>query len=963
MVAFILCILLFVGGAQPVAAAPAESSMFAEAESRYLGKNYAAALEEYTAFLAAYPLSERVADVEYRRAVCLYRLARYGDAVRLIGGIEIRYRTTRYFAYVPLWKGLSLYALQSYALSVESLDAFLSGPPDPEFTPQALLHKALALEALSNDADALASLKTVVSDYQSSRLFPYAAVLLGSLLQKQAAFPDLLSLTQKTDATGFPEPWKSQFLLLRAEALWQSGRQDDAQPLYIQLVGAADDVALVAYERLFSNAQRKQDLQGMRDLTQAAEARFAGRTAVLSDLWTRVGAESFRQGNLDLADAFLRRAWNVRQDAPVNEAVPIYLAEILIAKKDPVAARQILTDFLAMGKPGTGAAIIRLGDISLTGDDFATAAGYYAQFRTAFPDSHRAPEAGYLLAYCFFRQGKGDDAARLVDELLRQDVDPGLRQQVARLQIVLFNGARQTTQAADALKDYVTRYPTDLRSRLDYLKALFILKKNDEIVTEADSVRRQFPGIDSQDPYAAIVVSYLRGLSLIAAKDYAHATADLASITPEIAQKNGLAVIVPYARYYLGWAYLRMSDFPHAAQVFDDTAAAFPTHELASMVTYLAGWSHFSAGDFDQAAAAFAAVPGRGGQGELAQKSLYLYAKSLLNEKKRDQAVPVLAGIADATPPSPWAADALFDEAGALSDLGQTAQAAAAYRKLTDAFPDSPLREEAFYRRADTFFTHGMWPDARAAFDDYRTRYPKGKLVDAALYWGGQAAQNVGEGMAAALLWEQLLAGYPDSTFRSPALQQTAEAYAKTQAYPQALALYMQFIKEFPDDARAARADIRAEQIRLLAGGEGDRESALSAIIARETGDKKRQATIDLAKLYIYSGDKRADAGYALLVPVVKEGNPQGAPQAQMLVGEYYYRKGDLAEAARQFLAVVLLANVDPDLAASAIYRAAEMMQLAKNPDQVAALVKRLESGFPTSPWTVKSRLLLGGAR
>ena len=100
-----------------------------------------------------------------------------------------------------------------------------------------------------------------------------------------------------------------------------------------------------------------------------------------------------------------------------------------------------------------------------------------------------------------------------------------------------------------------------------------------------------------------------------------------------------------------------------------------------------------------------------------------------------------------------------------------------------------------------------------------------------------------------------------------------------------------------------------------------------------------------------------------MLLPVVKEGDPQGAPQAQILVGEYFYRKGDLAEAARQFLAAALLPKVDPQVAASAIYRAAEMMQLAKRPDDVAALVKRLESAFPDSDWTVKARLLQGGAQ
>ncbi len=65
-------LLLLLGSAGQVAAAPAESDLFAEAESRYLGKNYAAALDSYDQFVAAYPLSERIADVQYRRAVCLY---------------------------------------------------------------------------------------------------------------------------------------------------------------------------------------------------------------------------------------------------------------------------------------------------------------------------------------------------------------------------------------------------------------------------------------------------------------------------------------------------------------------------------------------------------------------------------------------------------------------------------------------------------------------------------------------------------------------------------------------------------------------------------------------------------------------------------------------------------------------------------------------------------------------------
>ncbi len=963
MTALILCVLLLAGAVQPLSAAPVEGDLFSEAESRYLGKNYSAALEEYDAFLAAYPLSERVADVQYRRATCFYRLNRYRDSLQLISDIERRYRTTRYFSYIPLWKGLCQYAIGSYSQSVESLEVFLSGPADPELTPQALLHKSLDLVALSNEEDAIAALRTLTSAYPASRLVPYSSVLLGSILQKTQSYPDLLDLTQKTDPSGFPDPWKNEFLLLRAEALSQSGRWAEAQPLYLQLVGASDDVALVSYGRLFDAAQRRNDLQGMQDLSQAAEARFGKRTKLLAELWTRVGAESFRRGSLDTAEAFLRRAWDARRDVTVNEVVPLYMAEIMLGRKDPAGARGILTDFLALGEPGTGAAVIRLGDIALMGDDFKTASGYYAQFRASFPGSRRAPEAGYLQAYCTFRLGRPDEASQMVDGLMGADMEPSIRQQLEKLHIVLLKGAGKTAPAADALAHYVSRYPQDLRSWLDYLKILFVLKQNAAIVSAADNVRRLFPAIDTLDPYAAIVVSYLRGLSLIAAKDYARAAADLASIQPDAAQKAGLAVIVPYARYYLGWSYLRQSDFGRAGQVFDQLAASYPSHELYPSAVYLAGWSHFSAGEFDLAAGWFSRLANGGAQGELAQKSLYLYAKSLLNLKKRDEAAQALQRIASATPASPWAGDALFDYAGVLSDMGQTRQAADAYKRLADMFPDSPLREEAVYQRADTFFTHKMWAEARTAYDDYRTRYPKGKEVDAALYWGGQAAQSVGEDMAAALLWEKLSTMYPDSPFRGSALEKTADAYAHAQQYTKALDLYSRFSTEYPDQARADRADIRAEQVRYLAQGQGDKEAELSAIIDRETGDRKRQATIDLARLYIFSGAQKADAGYRLLLPVIKEGDPLGAPQAQALVGEFFYRKGDLAEAARQFVATALIPKVDPRAAASALYRAAEMMKLANKPDEVKALVKRLETAFPDSEWTAKGRLLAGGAQ
>jgi FimV-like protein len=967
MIVLVLCLLI--GPVSALHAVSTEAELYSEAESRYLGKNYAAALEAYDGFLRAHPLSERAADVQYRRGVCLYRLERYGEAVAQLDEVARRFGSTRYIAYVPLWKGLALYNLQSFSLAVASLDEFLSREKDAELSPQALLHKSLALQALGADADARVALESLRTGYPGSSLYPTAVVMLGSLLQKAKAFDELGRLVEGTDSSGFPQPWADRFLLLRAEWMSETGRGAEAAELYRRLGTSENEVSLVAYRRLFAAAQGKGDLQEMRTLTQAAEERFAGQAAVLAELWTRVGAESFRQGNRDAAELFLQRVWNVRQSQPVSEVVPVYLAEISLDRDEPQAARGLLEQYVSEGEVGTGAAIIRLGDIALRTGDFAAAEVHYRRFLEAVPGSRRAAEAEYLLAFCAYKLGHFAEATELVEGCLRKPVDAELRQQALKLRIVLLKRGRKVTEAASALEEYVRQYPQDLRSALDLLRLSFTLKQYDRIIEETTAELARFPQMAKSDPYAFLIVSYFRGLSLVARKDYRSAVGDLRAVQASEAQAAGLAVIYPYARYYLGWAYVRTAAFDKAAAVFDELATAFPGHELAPMVLYLAGWSHFSAGAYDRASGYFSTLAKGTGPVELSQKSLYLYAKSLLNAGRRREATEVLQAIVEASPVSPYADDALFDSAGILDEAGQARQAADAYKRLVDGFPESPLREEASYRRAETSFMHGLFADARASFSDYRQKFPTGTLVDAALYWGGSAAFSAGEGFGAVLFWEQLIEGYRASSFRPAAMQKTAEIYAEARNLPKALDLYTRFLTEYPDEARSAKADIRAEQLRYQSLGLSDKEAELTTRIARQTGAARREARLELARLYIFSGEAKAETGRQLLEAVIKEGEPESSARAQVLLGEHFYRRGDLAEASRELLAAAVTASAPglgergAELAASSIYRAAEMATLAGKPEDVAALARRLADRFPASPWTAKARKLVEGAR
>jgi TolA-binding protein len=315
-------------------------------------------------------------------------------------------------------------------------------------------------------------------------------------------------------------------------------------------------------------------------------------------------------------------------------------------------------------------------------------------------------------------------------------------------------------------------------------------------------------------------------------------------------------------------------------------------------------------------------------------------------------------------PQSEFADDSMFEFASLAAEQGQVDEAAAAYSFLHRRFPDSPLAEESLYKRAELFSEAKRWKEARDAFYEYRTRFPKGRLVDAALYWGGVAADELGESFGAVLHWERLAEEYKSSPFRADALRRTAEAYAKRGDYAKAIALLSDLYKEYPEEAQVYATADRLEELRYLQRGAGEREAALSSIIGREGGArtaKGREAMLELAQLYIYEGSSRLELAPPMLDAVTVKQEPASAARAQYLLGEYYFRKRELAAASQVFLTAAAMNPADADGTAAALYRAAESLSLAGRTADAREVVARLERYFPGSQWTAEARKLLEG--
>ncbi len=956
MVILLVCALLAVP--LPAQAARSEADLFAEAESRYLGGTYTAAIEAYETFLDAYPRSSLVPDAHYRRAVALLRLERWQEASDALREVETRWRATRWIDYVPLWQGIALYHLESWSLALTSLDRFLAGTPDPDLTPQALLHRGLCLVSLEDPVAAEAALAKLLADWPKAANRSYAKVALGTLLARRGSWTELAGLTaEEPDVT---DPWRERLALLRSEALWETGRRDEAAGLARGLVSSRDDdIALPAYQRLFAAAELSGDLPTMQSLTQAAEVRFASSPPVLADLWTRTGVASYRRGNRELAEYFLARVWSLRDRTPVGEVAVLYLAEAMLDRGDAASARGVLEAFLASGQPGSGAVLMRLGDTALQTGDFAGAAKRYAEFLEAWPGSERRAEAGYLLAFSRYRQGRYAEAAEAANRFAGQ---PGpFARDLARLRIALLKREGRLAEALAETDALVAGDVRDARARLERMKLLFQLGRLAELPDEADALFARVPDLAATDPYAFLLASYLRGLGQVTRKDWRAAAASLDVVNAPAAERAGLGAIVPWARYYLGWAAVRGGSLDQAAAVLDELAARWPSHELAQRGRFLAGWAQFSLKAWDAAADRFAKAAA-GADRDLASRSLYLRAKSLQNAGRLAEASTAFRAMADADPRTDLSDDALYEYASISDSIGSTTIAADAFARLARDFPDSPFVETALFARAEALRKGGKNADAQAAYALYRRTYPKGSLFDASLYWGGVAAVAGGEPFAAVLVWEQLAAAYPGSPFRAPAMLKTAEVYAGARQLPKALELYDRIGAEYPEEALEAGARIRAEELRYQVAGISDKEAELLARIRAATGTTRREAQVELARLYVLSGEKKVEDGYQLALQVASEKDPLPASRALAVAAEYWYRKGNLLEAARKFLEAAATGASDAELAASSIYRAAEMMRLAERPEDVRELVRRLEDKFPASPWTVRARKLAGEA-
>jgi TolA-binding protein len=932
------------------------SDLFREAENRYFSRQYVIALGNYRELVEQFPLSPLVPDARYRIAVCLFRLERYQEAYGEFTAVEKRHRTTRYIEYVSFWKGTTAYYLGSYEEARKQLDSFLKKSSDPEFSRNALLYKALADLALDYYDDAALSMKSLVSERGIAGLNPYEAVIYSYTLLKTGAYEEVIALEKQIDTEQIPEQYRERFLLYRAEAYWGTGNNDEAGRIYWELVSelamVSDETASVAYRRLYTIAQNEGDFPSMEDTIQKAEERLRGSGTLLEDLWMRIGIESYKRNELQLAEHFFKKVWNKGNYITMSPTIPLYLSDIYTKRGDTARARAVLDEYLSYSSKEPENVTLRLGNLLILEERYEEA----ASLLKPLAEAEGGEQARYLYAFCLYKLDQYDKA---LDELGKEEKGK-VDRDALRLKATILIKLKRYSPAYDTLRQYVDRYPDDVGARLVIIKALFSQKRFSEVVSATNELLSSEPDLENSEPYTYLQANYLMGLSQISLKLYDDAIATLAVVTPSMLSRTGLDSLLPYREFYNGWAHYRTGKLAQAAAMFDDFTSRYPDHELYERALYDGGWCYYSLGEYRKAESLFSKLIKRGSS-YLAQKAALLKGRALKNLNRSRDAKDSFESLYSTLPNSSYADDALFEHATMLAEEGMVPESASLYDTLVSRYPASELASESLYRKGELYFSHDLYPEARSSFAEYRTNYPKGKLIDASLYWEGMCAYKLEEPRAAVLLWEIIIDTETDSTFIPDALKFSAEVYASVGEYKKALSYYERLTDQYPAYAKAVKADLRLEEIRYLLFGLEKKEAELLALISKYRGietEKGRDAMIDLSRIYIEE-NKKLERAFQMLSQVVLQKDPATEAEAQFLLGEYYYKKSDYVRAGEEFFNASMKKQDDRDFIAYAVFRSAQMMKLAGKKKDAEQLVERLEKFFPQSEWASEGRRLL----
>lgn len=929
--------------------------LFEEGERRFASGNFSLAIERFEHLLTTFPETQFTPQAQFRIAQSHFYLQNYTTALSRFQRSAARTPAGEAAQRLHFWTGLTQYHLNRPNEAIQGMTRYLQDPR--EQVGRAHLYRGLSAIQIDDARLGMSDLDhaiTLTTGLEQS----FAAAALMELHFSRGEDALLLDLWgQWEERGGSHDPYHEQRLRLAADATYRHGDVSAAQELYQQLTAFSLDSAQWGYQQLSRIAQDEGDRGAVQEIFRRAERRLAGEPQRMRDFWYTLGADALQAQRYELAELNFFRIWELREDAPVDGAIPFFLARAIEAQNREEEAVHILERSLAEPTVRDDHELervlaltrlyLRAGRDNDAADTIAT--------RSEWRDD---AVVLYAWATALTRSGREDEVlAVLVDSPMQ----PLLREEpeLFRLRGRLHLSANQPGEAVRSYRSYMQeREPVSAVVRLELLRALV---QAEQFSAAAQEGSRISP--DALSPQQREDLGYLLGLTAFHGQRWDEVIGQLTPLAPQRYE--------PMRSYHLAWAHYRLGENRQARTAISAVIDQLP-REVSFPGGYLYSWTLYQDRALPESTRQLLRLLGIAETRDQEVQARQLLATVHLENGETEQALTQYRRLLDIADSDTQRAVFWGQYAGVLAAIGRPGHAVREYDALNEALPETPVGRVALINAGQVLFGEGDFSEARERFRQYRNQYPEGRELDRALYWAGLASLEQGESGRALLWWEPLIQQFPRSTFTPRALFESARIHERRGEQRQSLELFDRFVAAYPSDPALPEAEAARRRLRLEMDGLSAREATLWVELQRvgdlPSGGAQRdrwfELVLELGRISIREQvSVTAQAGQrGLIVDYLIAGarvNHPAAAEAALLLGEYYRRRGENRAAIQQYVRIAAVPGVDPELAAQGLYELALVARQEREESVASNALQELQERFPDTVWADRAERLI----
>lgn len=293
-------------------------------------------------------------------------------------------------------------------------------------------------------------------------------------------------------------------------------------------------------------------------------------------------------------------------------------------------------------------------------------------------------------------------------------------------------------------------------------------------------------------------------------------------------QKFPQSIWSPHADLQMAKSLVAEKDYEQAIEVLQPVRTQSPKTEVADEALYLLGEIHEQQGELRKSYASFQ---------ELRRASpLSVWAAKARKEVKRlREAEPQLFGLTTL--------ETLSDEGELLLKEQDYQEAERIYRKLLDLVSDGSLRPRFLIGMANVYRGARKADEGIPILAEIVRKHPESPEAPNALYRLGRTYWNRNDNLKALDHFKQLKKSYPKSAFVDFVEFATARIYESLGRSGDAVGIYRDFSKRFPESSLSEEAEWRLAWIHYL---QADQSRAFAAFkrLAAEKGDRYKTAAL-----------------------------------------------------------------------------------------------------------------------